>query len=83
MTTETPFLCPQKKKNEKSIEIIEEEDISEEDKALKENLELLVTRAKDVDRNLAKVALDAIGKEIRYELSLVGCQYILLVSLKS
>lgn len=39
---------------------------------MKENLELLVTRAKDVDRNLAKVALEAIGTEIRY-VGLIAC----------
>ena len=44
----------------------EEEELSEEDKALKENLEMLVARAKDVDRGVAKVAIEAIGTEIRW-----------------
>lgn len=73
MTTERPFCCLQKTKNGKVPEILDEEDISEEDKALKENLELLVTRAKDVDRNLAKIALEAIGTEIRYDCCLISC----------
>eukprot|EP00889_Picochlorum_renovo_P004591 jgi/Picre1/31621/NNA_006972.t2 len=42
-----------------------EEELSEEDKALKENLELLVTRAKDVDEGLATTALESIRTEIR------------------
>lgn len=43
-----------------------EEELSEEDKALKENLELLVTRAKDVDEGLATTALESIRTEIRW-----------------
>lgn len=42
-----------------------EEDLSEEDRELKENLELLVTRAKDKKQEIAKAALEAIASEIR------------------
>ena len=43
----------------------EEEDLSEEDRELKENLELLVTRAQDKKLEIAKAALQAIASEIR------------------
>lgn len=42
-----------------------DEELSEEDQQLKDNLELLVTRAKDGDMKLAKVAVESIGNEIR------------------
>lgn len=45
--------------------IEEEEELSEEDRELKENLDMLVTRAQDANEELAKTALIAIGQEIR------------------
>lgn len=44
----------------------EPEDLSEEDKELQENLLLLVERTKDVDAQVAKMAIQAIADEIRY-----------------
>lgn len=43
----------------------EEEEISEEDKQLKENLELMVERAQDADPAVQKLAIESISKEIR------------------
>lgn len=43
----------------------EEEELSEEDRVIKENLDLLAARAQDGDLNLAKVAVEGIGNEIR------------------
>lgn len=43
----------------------EEEDLSEEDREIKENLELLVIRAQDKKLEIAKAALQAIANEIR------------------
>lgn len=42
-----------------------QEELSEEDQQIKDNLELLATRAKDADMKLAKVAVESIGNEIR------------------
>lgn len=42
-----------------------EEDLSEEDAALKEQLELLVERVQDTDAGVQKLALDTIRSEIR------------------
>lgn len=42
-----------------------EEDLSEEDAALKEQLELLVERVQDSDAGVQKLALDTIRSEIR------------------
>lgn len=44
---------------------LEEEELSEEDAKLKEDLELLVTRAADTDAGVAKLAIDSLGTEIR------------------
>lgn len=49
-----------KKKGEK-----EEEEMSEEDLALKEAMELMVTRTADVEQAIRKSALDSMTKEIR------------------
>ena len=43
----------------------EEEDMSEEDIALKENMELMVTRVADPVLEIRKAALDSMVKEIR------------------
>lgn len=43
----------------------EEEDLSEEDREIKDNLELLVIRAQDKKLEIAKAALQAIANEIR------------------
>ena len=48
----------------------EEEELSEEDQQLKDNLDLLVERVKDVEPGVQKLALQAIASEIRYEPSL-------------
>lgn len=42
-----------------------EEELSEEDQALKESLELMVTRAQDADAGVQKLALESMGNEIR------------------
>lgn len=42
-----------------------EEDLSEEDAALKEQLELLVERVQDTDAGVQKLALDTVRSEIR------------------
>jgi len=42
-----------------------DDELSEEDRALKENLELLVTRAVDKDVGVQKLALETIRSEIR------------------
>jgi 26S proteasome regulatory subunit N1 len=49
-----------KKKDEKK-----DEDLSEEDQALKQQLELYVERVQDVDPAIQKVALEAMREEIR------------------
>lgn len=52
---------PPKKNDQEKVE----DELSEEDQALKEKLELLVTRAMDVDTGVQKLALDTIRNEIR------------------
>ena len=48
------------KKEEKKVV-----ELSDEDLALKENLELMVTRVADPDSGVAKLALETMRKEIR------------------
>jgi 26S proteasome regulatory subunit N1 len=43
----------------------QEEELSEEDLVIKENLDMLAARAQDGDLRLAKVAVESIGNEIR------------------
>eukprot|EP00966_Prymnesium_polylepis_P254331 5877602-Prymnesium_polylepis.1 len=43
----------------------EEEDMSEEDIALKEAMELMVTRVADAELSIRKAALDSMVKEVR------------------
>jgi 26S proteasome regulatory subunit N1 len=43
----------------------EEEDLSEEDQQLKDNLELMVERARDPEAGVAKMAIQSIAEEIR------------------
>ncbi|KAL0001993.1 hypothetical protein SO802_015774 [Lithocarpus litseifolius] len=52
-----------KKKNKKEEK--KDEDLSEEDLALKQQLELYVERVQDADPNLQKVALESMRQEIR------------------
>jgi hypothetical protein len=42
-----------------------EEELSEEDQKLKEDLELMVTRAADEDAGVQKLAIESLGNEIR------------------
>ena len=42
-----------------------EEELSEEDQKLKEDLELMVTRAADKDAGVQKLAIESLGNEIR------------------
>ncbi|KAL5255103.1 hypothetical protein ACHWQZ_G014515 [Mnemiopsis leidyi] len=56
------------KKDKKEDDIPEEtpdEELSEEDRALKEDLEMLVTRLKEKDQSLYAATLEAMGKSIR------------------
>ncbi|PIA32537.1 hypothetical protein AQUCO_04400025v1 [Aquilegia coerulea] len=55
-----PAKDPKKKKDEKK-----EEDLSDEDLALKEQLELYVERVQDSDPGIQKLALDSMRQEIR------------------
>jgi len=70
ITVEVPSQDPKSKKegkddkkNEKKEEA--EDDLSEEDRALKEGLELAVQRTKDSDSNVVKLALEHLRNEIR------------------
>lgn len=54
-----------KKKNAKVVLKKDVDELSEEDKALKEGLDLAVTRLQEVDRNLHQQALDHMVNEIR------------------
>ncbi len=44
---------------------LEEEELSEDDKKLKEDLELMVERVGDVDTGVQKLAIESLGTEIR------------------
>lgn len=55
----------EKPKSKNPKEADPDADLSDEDRALKERLELLVERARDGDQALAKVALESIRVEIR------------------
>ncbi|KAJ8556144.1 hypothetical protein K7X08_022902 [Anisodus acutangulus] len=58
-TVKVPAKDPKKKDNKK------DEDLSEEDLALKQQLELYVERVQDADPGLKKVALESMRQEIR------------------
>jgi len=45
--------------------LAQEDELSEEDQQLKDNLELLVERAKDAEWGVAKMAIQAIATEIK------------------
>lgn len=47
---------------------LEEEELSEEDQKLKDDLELMVTRVGDSDAGVQKLAIEALGTEIRQAL---------------
>ncbi|KAK9285775.1 hypothetical protein L1049_024976 [Liquidambar formosana] len=59
-STKVPSKDPKKKKDEKK-----EEDLSDEDIALKQQLELYVERAQDADPGVQKLALESMRQEIR------------------
>lgn len=42
-----------------------EEELSEEDQKLKDDLELMVQRAQDADAGVAALAIESLGNEIR------------------
>lgn len=70
MTAESPAPAPEKKpedgvKPKKGKENEDEVELSEEDRELKERLDLLAERVQDKDPALAKVALETIRSEIR------------------
>ncbi|KAI3845032.1 hypothetical protein MKW92_021129 [Papaver armeniacum] len=59
-TQKAPLKDSEKKKNEKK-----DEDLSDEDLALKQQLELCVERAQDVEPGVQKLALESMRQEIR------------------
>lgn len=59
-TLKVPSKDPKKKKDEKK-----EEDLSDEDLALKEQLELYVERVQDIEPGVRQLALDSMRQEIR------------------
>ncbi|XP_031476397.1 26S proteasome non-ATPase regulatory subunit 2 homolog A-like [Nymphaea colorata] len=59
-TVKVPSKDPKKKKDEKK-----EEDLSDEDLALKQQLELYVERVQDADPGVQKLALESMRQEIR------------------
>ncbi|KAL4435475.1 hypothetical protein ABPG77_006237 [Micractinium sp. CCAP 211/92] len=56
-----------KKKGDLDVEpgLLAEEELSEEDQKLKDDLELMVTRVGDADKGVQKLAIDSLGNEIR------------------
>ncbi len=46
--------------------LLAEEELSEEDQKLKDDLELMVTRVGDADKGVQKLAIDSLGNEIRW-----------------
>ncbi|KAI3425164.1 hypothetical protein D9Q98_008935 [Chlorella vulgaris] len=53
------------KKGKDELKGLEEEELSEEDQKLKDDLELMVTRVGDSDAGVQKLAIEALGTEIR------------------
>ena len=45
---------------------LDEEELSEDDKKLKEDLQLMVTRVADADAGVQKLAIESLGTEIRW-----------------
>lgn len=64
-TVPDPDKIPEVQEKTKTMDVVADDDLSEEDRQLKEKLELLVSRIKDPELGVQKMALETIRSEIR------------------